>query len=276
MVDAVAQLRHILQQSRGESISRAIMAVRILAAVVLLLLAAFLLFVYTRRVAVSTTNPTPDNTRLTDDLLASSKVLFVGAHPDDIEFYAAGLVHLLINRKTEVIYAVATRGGKGRNGRAKTRLEGLRTQHQHDAARILGGARVVFYDYPDKSLPLHVSAFSNDLKALIAKERPDIMISWDPDAIYNPHPDHVAAANAADTAARDMDIPQCFFGTREPNLWVGYGTDVFQIKLRSLRAHRTETPWPYFLLGKRFLLKKSAAEGAKIGAEYAEVFRYVR
>jgi LmbE family N-acetylglucosaminyl deacetylase len=168
---------------------------------------------------------------------------------------------------------VATRGGKGRNGRAKTRLEGLRTEHQLDAARTIGGARVVFYDYPDKDLPSHVQAFANDLRVLIDKEKPDFVFSWDPDYIYNPHPDHVAAAQSVDIATRDTDTPRCFYGTRRPNLWIGYDDDVYRVKLRSLRAHRTETPWPYFVLGKRFLSRMTRAEGAKIGAKYAEVYR---
>jgi N,N'-diacetylchitobiose non-reducing end deacetylase len=238
-----------------------------------ILFAAFLLFVYTRPVHVSAARPTQDNTRLREDLFKSKKVLFVSAHPDDIEFYAAGLVHLLRERGVEVVYAIGTRGGKGRTGRAKARLEGRRTHDQLDAARIIGGARVVFYDYPDKALPSHVSAFANDLRALIEREKPDVVFSWDPDYIYNPHPDHVAAAQAAEIAIDATGARACFYGTREPNLWIGYGEDVFRLKLRSLKAHRTETPWPYFLLGKRFLTRKSVGEGAKIGTKYAEVFR---
>lgn len=241
----------------------------------IVLLAAFAVFVYTRPVHVSANNPTKDNDRFREELLSTKKVLFVSAHPDDIEFYAAGLVHLLRERGVDVVYAIGTRGGKGRKGAAKARLEGLRTRHQLDAARILGGAKVVFYDYPDKALPAHVREFARDLTQLITKEKPDVVLSWDPDYIYNPHPDHVAAAQAADIAALDRGVRQCFYGTREPNLWIGYGEDVYQLKLRSLRAHKTETPWPYFLLGKRFLVKKSTAEAAKIHAKYAEVFRCV-
>jgi N,N'-diacetylchitobiose non-reducing end deacetylase len=246
---------------------------KVVGATIVVLLAAFLVYVYTRPVHASATNPLPDNARMRDDLFKCKRVLFVGAHPDDIEFYAAGLVHLLRKRGVEVIYAIGTRGGKGRTGRAKLRLEATRTQDQLDAARIAGGAKVVFYDYPDKALPAHVRAFVGDLKDLIRREKPDVVFSWDPDYIYNPHPDHVAAAQAADIATRDMDVRRCFYGTREPNLWIGYGEDVFQLKLKALRAHRTETPWPYFLLGRRFLTRKSVVEGAKIGTKYAEVFR---
>lgn len=237
------------------------------------LVAVSFAYLYTRKVPVSTASPSSNNSLLTSSLFKAGKVLFVGAHPDDIEFYCAGLVYMLRKSGVDVVFAVATRGGKGRSGKAKIRLESLRTKHQHDAAAILGGARVVFFDYPDKNLPLHVEELSEGLRKLIEAEKPDIVFSWDPDWIYNPHPDHVAAAQAADRAALETDSRRCFYGTRSPNLWIGYGEDVFNIKLKSLRAHRTETPWPYFLLAKRFLTKKSAAEGAKISARYAEVYR---
>ncbi len=234
---------------------------------------AALAYFFTRNVPVSTTSPSSSNSTIQAGLFKISKALFVGAHPDDIEFYAGGLVYMMRKAGIDVVFAVATRGGKGRKGRARTRLESLRTMHQHHSAELLGGARVVFFDYPDKGLPAHVNELASDLRKLINAQAPDIVFSWDPDAIYNPHPDHVAAARAADTAALETESRRCFYGTRIPNVWVGYGEDVFRIKLRALRAHRTETPWLYFILAKRFLTKKSRAEGSKISTRYAEVFR---
>lgn len=252
---------------------KAVRAALFLLAALACLSAAAFFYLYTRAVPVSVTSPSSDNSRLKDSLFKAKRVLFVGAHPDDIEFYAAGLVYMLRTTGTDVIFAVATRGGKGRTGRAKARLESLRTKHQQDAAHILGGARVVFFDYPDKYLPRHIPELTHGLRKLIEAEEPDIVFCWDPDWIYNPHPDHIAAAQAAEKAALETDTKRCFYGTRSPNLWVGYGKEIFDIKLKSLRAHRTETPWPYFLLARRFLVKKSTAEGAKISASYAEVYR---
>lgn len=208
-----------------------------------------------------------------EDILKSRKALFVGAHPDDIEFYSAALVRMLRENGAEVVYAIGTRGGKGWAGRARMWLERRRTRDQMKSARIIGGAKVVFFDYPDKGLPAHVTAYAQDLRALIGVEEPDIVFSWDPDFIYNPHPDHVAAAQAAESATEDVNVHQCFYGTRKPDLWVGYGDDIMKLKIRALRAHSTETIWPFFLRGKRYLMLRSAGEGAKIGAKYAEVFR---
>jgi LmbE family N-acetylglucosaminyl deacetylase len=86
------------------------------------------------------------------------------------------------------------------------------------------------------------------------------------------HPDHQAAANAARIAAADHRL--CYYGTRKPNLWVGFGEDVLQKKLKSIRAHRTETPWYYWMLIRGPLLARLKGEGAKLGDHYAEVLRW--
>lgn len=228
---------------------------------------------YTRAVPISQTNPRPENDRLVTRILSAKRALFVSAHPDDVEWYCGALVHEMRSRGTEVTFAIATRGGKGLNGAAKRSLEGLRTRHQGNAARVLGGVEVVLYDYPDKKLPEHIEEFARDVELLIKKEQPDLVFSWDPDHIYNPHLDHQAAARAARIAADRLGSKTCYFGSTEPNVWFGFDDNAFKVKLRSIRAHRTEAPPIWFSLGKRFLLKKSKGEGEKIGAKYAEVFR---
>lgn len=207
-----------------------------------------------------------------DRIFSSKKVLFIGAHPDDIEFYCGGLVYMLRQRGIEVIFAIATKGGRGRSGNAKTRLENLRSAHQIDAANILGGAEVVMFDYPDKTLSQYIDLFADDLKKLIDKEKPDVIFSWDPDYIYNPHPDHIAAAKSGKIAGHNLNI--CYYGTIKSNLSVGYNEDVFLVKLRALKAHRTETPWYYFPIVKMTLRKRQCSQGNIIGFQYAESFRF--
>jgi len=204
-------------------------------------------------------------------VLSTEKALFIGAHPDDIEFYCGGLVVLMRERGAEVVFAVATRGGRGRRGKAKERLESLRGQHQLEAARGLGVDRVALYDYPDKHLASFVEPLARDLAALIARENPELVLFWDPEFIYNPHPDHQAAARAARLAADGRTV--CCYGTRRPNLWVGLPDDALGRKLRSIRAHRTETPWYYWPLARWLVLRRSAHAGAAIGATYAEAYR---
>lgn len=118
-----------------------------------------------------------------------------------------------------------------------------------------------------------MAELSSDLARLIERERPDLVFGWDPDFIYNPHPDHNAAAEATRAAAAQSGARLVAYGTRKPDAWVGYGENVFAVRLRSLRAHRTEAPWFYYPIVKRIVAGRSLPEGAKIGCKYAEVFR---
>jgi len=212
------------------------------------------------------------NTSLREVLLASKRALFVGAHPDDIEFRAGGLVYLMRKRGAEVIFAIATRGGKGLVWPLGRLLERIRTRHQLRAAQILGGIEVVFYDHPDGALGGLVEPLTQDLRSLIDARRPDVVLCWDPDIPPTAHPDHKAAADAASRAARD--VKACFYGAPTPNLWVGLDEEAVRAKIRAIRAHATEAPALYFdLRAKKWLLAWMTREGARIGCDYAETFR---
>jgi len=227
---------------------------------------------YTSSVPISPSNPTEGNAAVREALLAAKRALFVGAHPDDIEFRAGGLVYLMRQRGVEIIFCIATRGGKGLPGPLSSALERIRTRHQMLAARILGGVEVVMHNYPDGRLRDFVGPFAEDLRLLISSRQPDLVLSWDPDFIFTPHPDHQAAADAARKASSGLRT--CLYGTLQPNLWVGIDDESLTAKIRALKAHRTETPWFYFdLRMKRSLIAGLRAEGAKIGCEYAETFR---
>jgi len=216
------------------------------------------------------------NADLCESLLSSKRALFVGAHPDDIEFRAGGLVYVMCKRGVEVIYAIATRGGKRLRWPLNRWLERIRTRHQMNAARVLGGAEVVLFDYPDGSLPLFTEAFTGDLGSLIDERKPDVVLCWDPEFVSHPHPDHKAAADATHSACFDKlnMLTVCFYGAPKPNLWVALDEEAVRAKVRSIRAHATEAPWPYFdLTGKKWLLSWMMRDGAEIGSDYAESFR---
>lgn len=207
-----------------------------------------------------------------EGLFAIQNALFIGAHPDDIEFYCGGLVHLMRRRGIEVVFAIATRGGRGRVGPAGERLKALRSRHAVDAAEVLGGARVILFDYPDKDLFSYISPLSEELQALIERESPDLIFSWDPDFIYNPHPDHQAAAEIGRAAAQGHTM--VYYGTTEANIRVTLDDDALAAKFASLRAHRTETPWYYYYpIARRRVLQRLSREGRVMGVRYAEGYR---
>ncbi len=204
------------------------------------------------------------------DLLSARTVLFVGAHPDDIEFYCGATVAKMLAQGAAVHFLIATMGGRGRNGLSGQRLRETRRRHQRDSARILGGAKVTMFDYPDKTLQEHTQDFAGEAAAFIRDLAPDYVISWDPEFIYNPHPDHRGAATAVARLGLDNLL---FYGTRAPNLWIDSSIDHYRLKIAALRAHRTETPWYYWWIQKAAIDKRMLRGGAMAGTKYAEGLR---
>ena len=86
-----------------------------------------------------------------DKLPTPDRVLVVAAHPDDIEFGAAGTVARWIAEGTTVRYLLMTRGDKGSDDPSAdpAALAELREGEQRAAAAEIGVAGVDFLDEPD-------------------------------------------------------------------------------------------------------------------------------
>ncbi len=86
-----------------------------------------------------------------DKLPTPERVLVVAAHPDDIEFGAAGTVARWVGEGADVRYLLATRGDKGSDDPATdvAALAALREREQRAAAAEIGVDGVEFLDEPD-------------------------------------------------------------------------------------------------------------------------------
>ena len=86
-----------------------------------------------------------------DKLPTPERVLVVAAHPDDIEFGAAGTVARWIGEGAVAHYLLITRGDKGSDDPSvdPAQLAVLREHEQRAAAAEIGVAGVDFLDEPD-------------------------------------------------------------------------------------------------------------------------------
>ncbi len=131
----------------------------------------------------------------------TKRALIVGAHPDDIEFGAAGTIALWTDEGWDVRYVIATRGERGvQDARADLAAVGrLREEESRKAAAICGVTIVTFLAYSDAQV-----AYGPDLLRDLARQfrlhRPHRLVSLDPDVVVSKrwlnHPDHRAVAAA--------------------------------------------------------------------------------
>jgi len=79
------------------------------------------------------------------------RILVVNAHPDDVDFSAAGTIALWTDAGIEVIYCIVTDGDAGGHDESVPRAEvpPLRRAEQTPAAKQVGVHDVRFLGYPD-------------------------------------------------------------------------------------------------------------------------------
>lgn len=133
-----------------------------------------------------------------DRLPTPERVLVVAAHPDDIEFGAAGTVARWIGEGSSVRYLLVTRGDKGSDdpGVDPAALAVTREREQRAAAAEIGVAGVDFLDEPDGQVEPTLRLRERITYAIRAF-RPEVVMTHDPTVVFVNnewvnHPDHRA------------------------------------------------------------------------------------
>ncbi|MGO9458073.1 MAG: PIG-L deacetylase family protein [Acidimicrobiales bacterium] len=191
------------------------------------------------------------------------RVLVVTAHPDDVDFGAAGTVAAFTAAGVKVAYCIVTDGDAGGSDRAlpRTEMAAIRQDEQRAAASEVGVSDVTFLGYPDGRVVPSLE-LRRDISREIRRFRPQRVLTQSPerswDLIYASHPDHLAAGEAAACAvypdARNpFSHPELLDEGFEPHtvdeLWlmafqapdiVVETSATFDRKLAALRSHRSQ------------------------------------
>lgn len=130
------------------------------------------------------------------------RLLILGAHPDDAEFHAGGLI-LQYTRAGHVVKLVsATDGGAGHQTLSGPRLTGIRSREAQSAAQQVG-ASAELWPFPDGRLEP-----SLELRERVIREirtfRPDLVLTH---RTCDYHPDHRAIGQAVQDASYLVTVP---------------------------------------------------------------------
>ncbi|HEY1830243.1 MAG TPA: PIG-L deacetylase family protein [Acidimicrobiales bacterium] len=129
-------------------------------------------------------------------------MLVVTAHPDDVDFGAAGTVTSFTDAGIEVVYCIVTNGDAGGSDRSMSRpdMAALRQKEQRAAAATVGVTDVRFLGFPDGRVQPTLE-LRRDISRVIRQVRPQRVLTQSPerrwDFIFASHPDHLAAGEAA-------------------------------------------------------------------------------
>ena len=129
-------------------------------------------------------------------------VLVITAHPDDVDFGAAGSIATWTDQGVQVTYCIVTDGDAGGFDPNVPRhaIAGIRREEQTKAAAVVGVHDLHFLGYPDGRLQPTLD-LRRDLSRVIRRVRPDRVLCQssqrDFTRIFASHPDHLAAGEAA-------------------------------------------------------------------------------
>lgn len=232
-----------------------------------------------------------------DRLPNPSRVLAVAAHPDDIEFGAAGTIARWVDGGARARYLIVTRGEVGSDDPTAdtAALAALREREQRAAATETGVEGVDFLDEPDGQVEPSLR-----LRELITRAirsfQPDIVVTHDPTVLFVNnewvnHPDHRAVGqvtvDAVFPTARDplnfrqhldqglgaWKVAELFlWSTNEANQLVDISPTLDR-KIAALACHASQ--FRSFDDIARWVRRRSEELGERAGYRAAEGFRRV-
>ena len=222
------------------------------------------------------------------------RAMAVAAHPDDLEFTAAGTLAKWARLGTKVAFVLATKGDAGSHEPGITREEvaAIRVPEQLAAAELLGVEDVTFLDHPDGEVVSSLE-LRRDIVREIRRFRPESVICFDPTRLfvsseYINHPDHRAVAQAAlDAIFPAASMPLVFedlsqeglephrvsevlvLSGQQPNIWIDI-SETIDLKIEALRQHASQfgDGWD-----PGEMIREWARDGGgAVGFPYAETF----
>ena len=114
------------------------------------------------------------------------RVLAIMAHPDDVDFGAAGTIATWTDRGIEVVYCLVTDGDAGGFDPSVPRsaIAGIRRNEQTAAAKRVGVTDLRFLGYPDGRL-VPTLELRKDISRVIRQVRPQRVLTQCPQRNYS-------------------------------------------------------------------------------------------
>jgi LmbE family N-acetylglucosaminyl deacetylase len=213
--------------------------------------------------------------------------LFIGSHPDDIEFGCGGTVSKLISQGHNCIFIIATNGDQGSLDIPKIDLLKLRKKEAQDAAKLLKIKTINFLNLPDGLTQFNLEHKIN-LIELIRKYKPKSVFIHSKN---DHHPDHKIIHNLCISAISSAQGPWFKEAKGEPvKVQNIYGYEVwnpisdyqmsiditahFDNKIAALSCHKSQVEnYPYI----DAVTGLAKYRGAMVnGSGLAEVFEVIR
>jgi LmbE family N-acetylglucosaminyl deacetylase len=229
---------------------------------------------------------------------ARFRALAVTAHPDDMEFGAAGTLAVWADTGAEVTLCIVTDGSTGTQDRELMgeRLAAVRKEESRKAADVLGIGELIWLDRRDGYVEYTLD-LRRDIAAVFRRFRPHRFMVMDPaptieDRFIN-HPDHRAVGQASldvtmTAGTTPGHFPELLEQGLEPwrglrELWIagpGSKPTVVDVsatidrKIQALLCHESQVGSNSSEIAE-FVREYSAKAGETAGYDFAESFQVI-
>ncbi|MGH9511418.1 MAG: PIG-L deacetylase family protein [Terriglobales bacterium] len=218
-------------------------------------------------------------------------VLFVGAHPDDIELFCGGTAALYAKQGHQVFFCVSTNGNVGSATLPQNEIAAIRHKEAQKGAEVIG-AKLIWLDFDDEFLLDSRESRLAFIEAFRQCEPEVVICHWRHD--YNPDHSisgmivdeciHMAGIPNITTASPPVPsgkIPHVYFMDTpagvgfEPEIYVDI-TETFPTKVKMVAQHVSQNSWMKNIFGyelEAFLEIPAKFRGLQAGCKMAEAFR---
>jgi len=215
-------------------------------------------------------------------------ILFVGAHPDDIETFCGGTAARYKARGDKLFFCVATNGNVVSSTISSDEIASIRHKEAQNGAAVLG-AELIWLGFDDEFLFDNRETRYAFINAFRIADPDVVFCHWRND--YNP--DHSLSGYIVDECIHMASVPNIktdkpptykippvyFMDTPagvnfEPELYVDI-TDTFPQKVEMVRQHASQNAWMKDLFGyemEAFLEIPAKFRGLQAGVHMAEAF----
>ncbi len=216
-------------------------------------------------------------------------LLFIGAHPDDLEILCGGTIARCVAQGHHVTMAVATNGNVGSPDLTREEIAAIREREARTAAEALGAHHFIWMNQDDERLGDGDAVRLLFIDAM-REARADVVIAHHPGDY---HPDHLAVSRCATDAriissvrlietahphlptAPDLYYMDTIAGIGfEPQFHVDISA-FYAKKEASVAAHHSQNAWLKAIFGTDLMHTvkvQSAFRGLQAGVPYAEAF----
>lgn len=168
-----------------------------------------------------------------------TSILFVAAHPDDMEIACGSTIAKLVDTGHEVHGIIMSDGSDGGDA-------SLRPDEAREGANFLGLSTLRIMHMTDRALNSHMNEMIAVIEESIVHHNPDIIFTHSKNEV---HQDHLAVHQAVMRAGRNHHSILCFESPSvttdfKPTVFIDV-TDYSDVKAEAIAAHANQSGKPY-------------------------------